>query len=137
MEAVGHLQIRVLHHLWTVGPSTVSDVHVVLNENSELSGGRQLAYTTVLTVMRNLVRRKILSQTPIGRAHCFTPLVEKTAYQKAILHQTCSALFAGDSRALISALVADDHIEEDLREGLKSVLRSTARAPLAHDATQS
>lgn len=122
MEVVGPLQIRVLHHLWAQGPSTVGDVHVVLNEYSRLSGGRQLAYTTILTVMRNLVRRKILSQTPIGRAHRFTPLVEKEAYQKAIMKQTRADLFAGDTRALIASLVADEHIEDDLRERLKSVL---------------
>jgi BlaI family transcriptional regulator, penicillinase repressor len=122
MEVVGPLQIRVLHHLWAQGPSTVSDVHVVLNEYSRQSGGRQLAYTTILTVMRNLVRRKILSQTPIGRAHRFTPLVEKEAYQHAILKQTRADLFAGDTRALIASLVADEHVEDDLRERLKSVL---------------
>ena len=122
MEAVGPLQIRVLHHLWAEGPSTVSAVHVVLNAHSGRTGGRQLAYTTVLTVMRNLVRRKILSQTPVGRAHRFTPLVEKTVYQHAILKQTRADLFANDTRALIASLVADEHIEEDLRERLKSVL---------------
>ena len=122
MEAVGPLQIRVLHHLWAEGPSTVSDVHIVLNAHSGCTGGRQLAYTTILTVMRNLVRRKILSQAPIGRAHRFTPLVEKAAYQYAILKQTRADLFANDTRALIASLVAYEHIEDDLRERLKSVL---------------
>jgi len=122
MEAVGPLQIRVLHHLWNEGPSTVNDVHVVLNAHSDRTGGRQLAYTTVLTVMRNLVRRKILSQTPVGRAHRFTPLVERAAYQQAILKQTRNELFAGDTKALIASLVHDEQIDGELRERLKSVL---------------
>lgn len=135
MEAVGPLQIRVLHHLWTEGPSTVADVHVVLNEHSGRTGGRQLAYTTVLTVMRNLVRRKILSQTPVGRAHRFSPLIEKAAYQHAILNQTRSDLFAGDTRALIATLAADEQVEVVLRERLKSVLHAPVTSSCPHDAT--
>lgn len=122
MEAVGPLQIRVLHHLWSVGPSTVSDVHAVLNTQSQQQGGRQLAYTTVLTVMRNLVRRKILAQTPVGRAHRFTALIEREAYQQAMLRQARSDLFAGDTRALLRSLAADDQLEADLREQLKTIL---------------
>ncbi len=122
MEAVGPLQIRVLHHLWSHGPGTVGDVHSVLNAESERTGGRQLAYTTVLTVMRNLVRRSILDQAPVGRAHRFTPLITKTEYQQAMMRQACIDLFGGDPRELVRSLTDDEQLAVDLRERLLTAL---------------
>lgn len=122
MESVGPLQIRVLHHLWNEGPSTVHDVHVLLNQHNLTTGGRQLAYTTVLTVMRNLVRRKILSQMPIGRAHRFAPLIERNDYQLGILRQTRKELFGGCGKALLRILAEDDQLDASLRERLREVV---------------
>ena len=121
MEAVGPLQIRVLHHLWDEGPSTVHDVHQVLNLRNLETGGRQLAYTTVLTVMRNLVRRKILSQMPVGRAHRFAPLVGREEYQLGMLRQARTELFGGDGRALLRLLAHDEELDASLRERLREV----------------
>ena len=51
MELIGPLQVRVMHHIWSHGPSTVHDVHDALMSDPL---AKRLAYTTVLTVMRNL-----------------------------------------------------------------------------------
>ena len=123
MEPVGPLQIRVLHHLWNEGPSTVHDIHLMLNKQNLAIGSRQLAYTTVLTVMRNLVRRNILSQAPIGRAHRFTVLIERDAYQLGMLRQTRSELFCGCSKSLIRTLAEDDQLDASLRERLRQVVQ--------------
>ena len=118
MEAVGPLQIRVLHHLWTHGPSTVNAVHEALNAHNTLNGTRAMAYTTVLTVMRNLVRRKILAQVRGTRAHYFQPLVERDAYQQGMLRQARHELFHGDTRALLSCLAQDEEVEPHIRDQL-------------------
>ena len=123
MEAVGPLQIRVLHHLWNAGPSTVHEVHAVLNRSNQESGSRQLAYTTVLTVMRNLVRRKILSQVPIGRAHRFAPLVERGEYQLGMLRQMRHEIFGGDCHQLLRSMAADEELDPSLRERLHLLLK--------------
>lgn len=121
MEAVGPLQIRVLHHLWNEGPCTVHDVHVVLNLRNLETASRQLAYTTVLTVMRNLVRRKILSQLREGRAHLFAPLIEREHYQLGILRRARAELFGGDGAALLRLMADDDQLDASLRERLRQV----------------
>ena len=43
MEPLGFLQLRVMHHIWRTGPSTVHDVHVALNAQPDAP--KQLAYT--------------------------------------------------------------------------------------------
>ena len=118
MDAVGPLQIRVLHYLWDHGPSSVLAVHHSLNSENTSQALKPMAYTTVLTVMRNLVRRRILAQIKDGRAHRFEPLIQRHEYQRTILRQVCRDLFTGDTRALLACLAQDDAIEPALRARL-------------------
>jgi BlaI family penicillinase repressor len=103
MELIGHLQARVMDIVWKKGQATVHDVHQVLNAAKP---EKPLAYTTVLTVMRNLARRKIVSQVPQGRAHIFQPLVTREAYLADVARHVRDTYFGGDGAALAKAAVA-------------------------------
>lgn len=104
MEAIGPLQLRVMRYIWDSGPSTVHQVHEHLNGQA---GSTQLAYTTILTVMRNLSRRSILDQRPNGRSHIFAALVSEDEYKQAMLRQMADDLFNGDFDELIAYV--NDH----------------------------
>lgn len=101
MEIIGPLQLRVMHHIWENGSCTVHDVHATLNAVPEAP---KLAYTTILTVMRNLSRRNILSQKPAGRSHVFTPEVSENDYKQSLLMQICEDFFSGDTDRMVAIL---------------------------------
>jgi BlaI family penicillinase repressor len=121
METIGPLQLRVMHFLWRRGPATV---HVVLDHINQTSGGAPLAYTTVLTVMRNLSRRHFLSQQPQGRSHLFTPLIDETSYKQGMLRQLRKDLFNGEVGGLLRFLSEDDEIEASAREHIAQTIKS-------------
>jgi len=125
METIGPLQLRVMHFLWAQGPATVNTVQEHINQ---LAGSRALAYTTILTVMRNLARRGFLSQTPQRRSHLFTPLVDERSYKLGMLRQMRHDLFAGQVEGLLSYLVHDDEIDDALRERIDVLSRNGAHA---------
>ncbi len=83
---------------------TVKDVHEVLTNQATADPAhlKVHAYTTILTVMRNLARRKFLSQEPDGRKHIFKPLITKEAYMAAEVNRVRRDLFEGDSDAFIA-----------------------------------
>lgn len=118
MEAIGPLQVRVMHFIWKHGPSTVHDVHSALNGQTT---GKQLAYTTILTVMRNLARRKFLSQAADGRAHRFSPIIDEATYKRGIVRQTRKDLFGGDVKVLLSYIAQDDEVDEAVRAKLREI----------------
>ena len=60
-----NLELQALSVLWHDGPSTVGDV---LNA---LPDGKDRAYTTVLSVMQSLERKKLVKRTRSGRAHVY------------------------------------------------------------------
>ncbi len=101
MEIIGPLQLRVMHHIWENGACTVHDVHATLNAVPEAP---KLAYTTILTVMRNLARRNILNQKPAGRSHVFSPEITEDEYKQSLLMQICEDFFSGDADRMIEIL---------------------------------
>ena len=69
-----NLELQALSVLWHEGPSTVSSVH------ESLPDGRERAYTTVLSVMQSLERKKLVRRIRSGRAHVYEP-----AYSQEII----------------------------------------------------
>jgi predicted transcriptional regulator len=101
MDAIGPLQLRVMHFIWENGASTVHAVHDSLNK---ADGAPTLAYTTILTVMRNLAKRGILEQTPQGRSHVFSPKVSERDYKVDILRQVRDDLFGGSTEEMLATV---------------------------------
>lgn len=63
-RALGDLERRVMDHLWSISePQTVRQVHAALSVR------RKLAYTTVMTVLRRLTAKGLVSQDRLSRAH--------------------------------------------------------------------
>lgn len=119
MELIGPLQVKVMHHIWQKGPSTVHDVHDALMSDPI---AKRLAYTTVLTVMRNLARRGFLAQAAEGRAHRFTARVDEGTYKRQLVRQVREEVFRGDLRALLDAVAADDSLGDSERAKLRGML---------------
>lgn len=98
---VGPLQLCVLEILWKAGTGlTVAEIH------EQLQKQRPLAYTTVLTVSRNLAKRKLVTQqaTKGERKHVFAPVVSRDAFITAAMKEVVSTYFAGDKAACMAAL---------------------------------
>ena len=65
---LGDLERAVMDHLWsTPEPQTVRQVH------EALSARRELAYTTVMTVLQRLAKKNLVSQLRDDRAHRYAP----------------------------------------------------------------
>jgi predicted transcriptional regulator len=69
LTRLGYLERAVMDHLWAVTePQTVRQVH------DALSARRELAYTTVMTVLQRLARKNLVSQIRHDRAHRYAPM---------------------------------------------------------------
>lgn len=69
MHGLGELEAVIMDRLWSRGePATVREVLTDLRQH------REIAYTTVLTVMDNLYRKGFLRREPAGRAYRYAPV---------------------------------------------------------------
>jgi predicted transcriptional regulator len=68
LTGLGDLEREVMDHLWSADESqTVRQVHEALCER------RELAYTTVMTVLQRLARKSLVQQIRDDRAHRYAP----------------------------------------------------------------
>jgi predicted transcriptional regulator len=65
---LGELERTVMDHLWSSSePQTVRQVH------EALSAQRDLAYTTIMTVLQRLAKKNLVVQHRDDRAHRYAP----------------------------------------------------------------
>lgn len=98
-------ELDVMSVLWDRGPSTVAEVRKALDD--------ELAYTTVLTVLRILEEKGYVGHTTEGRAHRYRPLVERAAASESALRRLTDRLFGGSRELLLTRLVDDEDLTED------------------------
>src|SRR4029078_885109 len=68
LTRLGELERSVMDHLWSAGdPQTVRQVY------EALSARRELAYTTIMTVLQRLAKKNLVVQHRDDRAHRYAP----------------------------------------------------------------
>ena len=100
--ALGDRELDVMAVLWEIGSGTVGEVRERLPAH--------LAYTTVLTILRNLEAKEYLSHTVEGRAHRYQPRVAQRAAQNSALSHMLSRLFKGSPELLLARLVETEQL---------------------------
>ncbi len=104
-------ELELMNILWRIRGGTVREVMAKLPE------GRDLAYTSVSTILRILESKGFVCTEKIGRSHRYLPAVERANYQSRNLRQVVSGLFGGDALSLVRRLISSETVsEEDLRE---------------------
>jgi predicted transcriptional regulator len=93
-------ELDVMAVLWELGSGTVSEVRDRLPAD--------LAYTTVLTILRNLEAKGFLRHEEEGKAHRYFPLVQRNAAERSAVARLVERLFQGSPELLLTRLV-DDH----------------------------
>ncbi len=101
-------ELDVMAVLWLRGSATVREVRERLKA--------ELAYTTVLTLLRTLQAKGYVRYEREGRAHRYYPLIARDEAGSSALRQLVSKVFSGSPEALLTQFVSDhDLSEEDLR----------------------
>lgn len=107
-------EIMVL--VWKLGECSVHDVL------DELPPDRDLAYTTVSSVLRNLEKKNFVQPRKRGRTHLYSPLVSRTRFGARKLRSLLSDVFQGRPRDLVRALVDETELTvEELQEIAKLI----------------
>ena len=107
-------ELDVMDILWKRGSGTVGEVQDQLSD--------ELAYTTVLTILRTLEEKEFVGHETEGRAYRYYPLVEKQDAQESHVQRLLRKLFSGSPELLMTQLVADRDIPRDELERLRKLL---------------
>jgi predicted transcriptional regulator len=104
-------ELEIMKIVWERERATVRDVYETLRER------RQIAYTTVMTMMRILERKGHLKVSRADRAYLYRPARPRQRVMGEMVREFVDRVFGGAAEPLVQHLVRDRHLtEEDLRE---------------------
>ena len=117
---LGPLEWRVLEALWTrADAASVRDLQPDFSE---------IAYTTLMTTLDRLFRKRVLSRVKQGRAFLYRPLLTRPEFDSARAADALKVALAGDSRALTPLLSFFVDAVGDRNDALLDELEALVRA---------
>lgn len=118
MRGFGELEAVIMERLWAAdGWRTVREVL------TELLQQRQIAYTTVMTVLDNLHKKGWLRKESAGKANRYTPVMTKEEYGAAQMRRALSD--SGDPAVALLKFV--DQMSPEEAAGLRAALDAHER----------
>jgi BlaI family transcriptional regulator, penicillinase repressor len=113
--ALGDRELDVMSLLWEHGSGTVSEMREWLPVD--------LAYTTVLTILRNLESKGFVRHETAGKAHRYFPRVAQRTAQRTMLAHLVDKLFHGSSEQLVAHLVEEREVSAEQLKRLSAQLQ--------------
>ncbi len=118
VRRLGALEARVMDVLWQA--SQPMSVRVVLGA---LTGERELAYTTVMTVLDNLHKKGWLTREMVGRSYLYAPKASREQYTARLMADAMAE--SSDRKAVFAHLV--EQISADELEALRKAVRAARK----------
>jgi predicted transcriptional regulator len=115
--SLSELQLALMQVLWERGEASTAEVAEALRPE------RDLAHTTVATLLTRLEKRGLLASRREARALVYQPLVAQHEVQRQMTGGLLDRLFAGRPSALLSHLLAERRIDAGELAELKRLLK--------------
>ena len=100
--------------LWDLGSATVSEVNERIEDD--------LAYNTVLTVLRILESKGLVGHEKDGRAHRYHPLLGREEAGRSVLARMRDKVFKGSAELLMTQLVSEEQLSPEAVRRLRKLL---------------
>ena len=104
-------ELEILNILWEKGPSTVREVHEVLEHSKDVG------YTTTLKLMQIMHDKELLKRDATNKSHVYTANVSQEKTQGQLVQRMIDNVFNGSASQLVmQALGNHNPNSEDLNE---------------------
>lgn len=105
--------------LWKHGSATVADVKAALSDD--------LAYPTVLTMLRTLEAKGHVRHETEGRAFLYFPVLERDRAGSSALSRVLDKVYRGSRELLVAGLLDDETIDEEELQRLRALVEGKLR----------
>jgi predicted transcriptional regulator len=118
---LGDLQLKIMQVLWDEKEATVSKVHELLARE------RELAYTTVATMLRKMEARGLVNHRNEGRTFVYLPAVEAGDVTRSMADDLVDRLFNGSLTEAVQHLLTTREVSRDELTRLERLISEKRR----------
>jgi predicted transcriptional regulator len=115
------LQMAVMNVLWQMEEATVAQVRAALQEE------RQLASTTVATILSRLEKYGVLAHRTEGRQYVYRPLVLRGDVRQSQLTALLDQFFQGNPADLVCHLIDESEVSDEDFERILALVESKGK----------
>jgi predicted transcriptional regulator len=112
-------EMNLMDVLWERGSATAAEVRDLLEDD--------LAYNTVLTILRRLEQKGYVGHEEEGRAHRYFPLVEREKARESAVRQLLDKVFDGSAELMLTHLVTESKLDDEQIRRLRHLLQEQLR----------
>ena len=116
------LELTILKILWRMAPQTVQEVRERLSASE-----RELAHSSVITIMNIMVRKRLLKRTKRGRAFEFLPLVTEEAVGQRMLLDLVDRVYDGSAKAVMLTLLETSDVDRGELTEMRRIIQKAAK----------
>lgn len=120
LTPLGETEMEVLQLVWELGEATVNDVRDIILEE------RDVAYTTIMTVMKNLADKGYLKYRKEGVTYVYSAAKAPEEVRSSLLEELMGKVFEGSPTALVQTLVQRQELSEAERRELRALIDALA-----------
>lgn len=111
------VQLALMKSLWKLGEGSVAEVQAALAQD-----GKQLAPTTVATMLQRLAKQGWVTPKKVGRQFFYRAGVERQQAATGALQRLVRSFFGGSPSALTAQLLASEELTADELEEMRSLI---------------
>ena len=117
-ESLTDLQLSVMKALWQVGEGGVGEIVALL-----AADGKELAPTTVATLLQRLSKQGWVKHRKNGRQFLYRAKVNQQDAAKGVLQRVLSSFFGGRVSALTAQLLESEELSADDLKEMRKLLK--------------
>lgn len=110
------VELEIMNAVWNLGVCTVKEVQTTLQSS------RELAYTSVATMMKILEQKGALSSQKDDRVHTYHTLISREDYELGSLKHLADNVFQGDPSAMVMRLLTESKISKEELQNIQKIL---------------
>lgn len=110
------LQLAIMQVLWTRTEATVAEVR------EALAGDRDLAHTTIATMLVKMERKGVVDHRAEGRAYIYRPLIQPEQVKTSMVSDLVDRLFEGNLTAMVTHLLDEGDVSHEELGRLKDLI---------------
>jgi predicted transcriptional regulator len=122
IHRLGDLQLGIMQVLWARREATVAEMHQALNEQ------RNLAYTTVATMLRKMDERGLVAHRAEGRTFIYFPRVAAEDVSRSMVDHWVERLFGGSLLEAVNHLLTTREVSADELRRLEQLIAERKRS---------
>jgi predicted transcriptional regulator len=111
-------ELEIMKVIWRLGPATVRQVYEDMREQ------RQIAYTTVMTMMNILESKGFLKKNSGDKAFVYAPSKPEKQVLRAMVREFVDRVFNGAAEPLLLHLVEDEKLTASELDEIRKTIRS-------------